>query len=245
MAARRARPSPQRLVDLSFADTVFFTNSGAEAVECAIKTARRYHHHHGRPEKHELITFANAFHGRTLGAISATNQEKMRDGFAPLLPGFHFVAFDDLEAAKAAIGPQHRRLPRRADPGRGRHPPGQPGIHDGPARARRRARPDARPRRGPVRLWPHRQVFAHEHYGIVAGHHGGRQGHRRRLSDRRLPRHREGGGRHGDRHPRLDLWRQPARLRRRPGGARRGRRRRASSPMSREWAKGCAARSSR
>jgi acetylornithine/N-succinyldiaminopimelate aminotransferase len=95
----------QRLVDLTFADTVFFTNSGVEAVECAIKTARRYHHHHGRPEKHELITFSNAFHGRTLGTISATNQPKMRDGFAPLLPGFTVVEFDDLDAVKAAMGP--------------------------------------------------------------------------------------------------------------------------------------------
>jgi len=93
----------QRLVDLSFADTVFFTNSGAEAVECAIKTARRYHHHHGRPEKHVLITFSNAFHGRTMGTISATNQEKLRDGFAPLLPGFTVVEFDNLDAAKAAM----------------------------------------------------------------------------------------------------------------------------------------------
>jgi acetylornithine/N-succinyldiaminopimelate aminotransferase len=95
----------QRLCDLTFADTVFLTNSGVEAIECAIKTARRYHHHHGRPEKHELITFSNAFHGRTLGAISATNQPKMRDGFAPLMPGFTVVEFDDLEAAKAAMGP--------------------------------------------------------------------------------------------------------------------------------------------
>ena len=93
----------KRLTELTFADTVFFTNSGAEAVECAIKTARRYHHHHGRPEKNVLITFANAFHGRTLGTISATNQEKLRDGFAPLLPGFTVVEFDNLEAAKAAI----------------------------------------------------------------------------------------------------------------------------------------------
>jgi acetylornithine/N-succinyldiaminopimelate aminotransferase len=95
----------KRLCDLTFADTVFFTNSGVEAVECSIKTARRYHHHHGRPEKHDLITFSNAFHGRTLGAISATNQPKMRDGFAPLLPGFTVVEFDDLDAVKAAIGP--------------------------------------------------------------------------------------------------------------------------------------------
>jgi acetylornithine/N-succinyldiaminopimelate aminotransferase len=93
----------QRLVDKSFADTVFFTNSGAEAVECAIKTARRYHHHHGRPEKHNLITFRNAFHGRTMATISATDQTKLRDGFAPLLPGFIVVDFDDLEAAEAAV----------------------------------------------------------------------------------------------------------------------------------------------
>ncbi len=93
----------QRLIDNSFADTVFFTNSGAEAVECAIKTARRYHHAKGNPEKHDLITFSNAFHGRTMATISATNQEKLRDGFAPLLPGFKVVDFDDLDAALAAI----------------------------------------------------------------------------------------------------------------------------------------------
>ncbi|MFC0685539.1 aspartate aminotransferase family protein [Novosphingobium clariflavum] len=95
----------QRLVDLTFADTVFFTNSGAEAVECAIKTARAYHQHAGNTEKYELITFSNAFHGRTMGTISASNQEKMHKGFLPLLPGFKYVEFDDLEAAKAAIGP--------------------------------------------------------------------------------------------------------------------------------------------
>jgi acetylornithine/N-succinyldiaminopimelate aminotransferase len=92
-----------RLIEATFADTVFFTNSGAEAVECAIKTARRYHHVKGRPEKNSLITFANAFHGRTMATISATNQEKLRDGFAPLLPGFVVVDFDDLDAARAAI----------------------------------------------------------------------------------------------------------------------------------------------
>lgn len=95
----------QRLIDLTFADTVFFTNSGAEAVECAIKTARAYHQHVGNSEKYELITFNNAFHGRTMATISASNQEKMHKGFLPLLPGFKYVDFDDLEAAKAAIGP--------------------------------------------------------------------------------------------------------------------------------------------
>ncbi|OYW46086.1 MAG: acetylornithine transaminase [Sphingomonadales bacterium 32-68-7] len=95
----------QRLVDLTFADTVFFTNSGAEAVEAAIKTARAYHQSAGNTDRFELITFNNAFHGRTMATISASNQEKMHKGFAPLLPGFRYVAFDDLEGARAAIGP--------------------------------------------------------------------------------------------------------------------------------------------
>ncbi|WP_066652779.1 MULTISPECIES: aspartate aminotransferase family protein [Sphingomonas] len=93
----------QRIVDNSFADTVFFTNSGTEAVECAIKTARRYHYANGNPQRHTLITFNNAFHGRTMGAISATNQAKMRDGFEPLLPGFAYAPFNDLEAALALV----------------------------------------------------------------------------------------------------------------------------------------------
>jgi acetylornithine/N-succinyldiaminopimelate aminotransferase len=93
----------QRLVDLTFADTVFFTNSGAEAVEAAIKTARRYHYAKGNAHKNVLLTFRNAFHGRTIGTISATDQAKLREGFEPLLPGFEVLEFDDLEAAKAAI----------------------------------------------------------------------------------------------------------------------------------------------
>ncbi|MEY4953881.1 MAG: hypothetical protein RL299_2305 [Pseudomonadota bacterium] len=95
----------QRLVDLTFADTVFFTNSGVEAVECAIKTVRAYHQHVGNNHKHEIITFKNAFHGRTLATISASSQEKMHKGFYPLLEGFTYVDFDDLEGARAAIGP--------------------------------------------------------------------------------------------------------------------------------------------
>ncbi|HEX7742361.1 MAG TPA: aspartate aminotransferase family protein [Sphingobium sp.] len=93
----------QRLVDATFADTVFFTNSGAEAVECAIKTARRYHYANGQAHRHKIISFDNAFHGRTLGTISATSQPKMRDGFEPLLPGFTVVPFNDLAAATAAV----------------------------------------------------------------------------------------------------------------------------------------------
>jgi len=93
----------KRMIDLTFADTVFFTNSGVEAVECAIKTARRYHYSGGNPHKTNLITFSNAFHGRTMATISATDQPKMIDGFAPLLPGFTVVPFDDLDAALGAM----------------------------------------------------------------------------------------------------------------------------------------------
>src|SRR3954447_23754355 len=93
----------KRLTDLTFADTVFFTNSGVEAVECAIKTARRYHYAKGNPHKHDLISFSNAFHGRTMATISATDQAKMIDGFAPLLPGFKVREFNNLDAAVAAI----------------------------------------------------------------------------------------------------------------------------------------------
>jgi acetylornithine/N-succinyldiaminopimelate aminotransferase len=88
---------------LTFADTVFFTNSGVEAVECAIKTARRYHYAKGNPHKHTLITFQQAFHGRTMAAISATDQPKMIDGFAPLLEGFKVGEFNNLESAKALM----------------------------------------------------------------------------------------------------------------------------------------------
>jgi acetylornithine/N-succinyldiaminopimelate aminotransferase len=93
----------KRLCDLTFADTVFFTNSGVEAVECSIKTARRYHYAKGNPHKHDLISFSNAFHGRTMATISATDQAKMIDGFAPLLPGFKVVEFNNLDAALTAI----------------------------------------------------------------------------------------------------------------------------------------------
>lgn len=95
----------ERLVALTFADTVFFTNSGAEAIECAIKTCRAFHYATGNPEKFRILTFANAFHGRTLATISATNQEKMRKGFEPLPDWFDVLPFNDLDAVRAAIGP--------------------------------------------------------------------------------------------------------------------------------------------
>ncbi|MCW2306420.1 aspartate aminotransferase family protein [Rhodobium gokarnense] len=96
----------ERLCAASFADRVFFTNSGSEAIEGAIKTARRYHFVTGNPERYRLITFEGAFHGRTLGAIAAGGQAKYLEGFGPRVEGFDQVPFGDIEALKAAIGPE-------------------------------------------------------------------------------------------------------------------------------------------
>nr|WP_221229450.1 aspartate aminotransferase family protein [Rubricella aquisinus] len=93
----------ERLVEHTFADTVFFTNSGTEATECAVKMARKYHHAKGQPERHRIITFQGSFHGRTLGMISAAGAEKLTKGFGPLLPGFDILPFGDHDALTAAI----------------------------------------------------------------------------------------------------------------------------------------------
>ncbi|MGA7383517.1 MAG: aspartate aminotransferase family protein [Methylocella sp.] len=96
----------RRLVEVSFADYVFFTNSGAEAVEGAIKTARKYQSAGGHPEKFRIVTFAGAFHGRTLATIAAAGNPKYLEGFGPKVEGFDAVPFGDIEAVQAAIGPQ-------------------------------------------------------------------------------------------------------------------------------------------
>ena len=95
-----------RLCAMSFADTVFFQNSGAEAIECAIKMARKYQSASGKPERFRIITFEGAFHGRTLAAIAATGNKKYLEGYGPPVDGFDQVPFADLEATKKAIGPQ-------------------------------------------------------------------------------------------------------------------------------------------
>ena len=95
----------QQLIDNSFADTVFFCNSGAEALECSIKMARRYHFANGQPERNTIITFEGAFHGRTLATIAAGGQEKYLEGFAPRMGGFRQLPFGDHEALEAAITP--------------------------------------------------------------------------------------------------------------------------------------------
>lgn len=95
----------KRLVDASFADTVFFTNSGVEAIECAIKMARRFHFAKGNGERFRTITFEGAFHGRTLAAIAAGGQAKYLEGFGPKADGFDQVTFADLRAVESAISP--------------------------------------------------------------------------------------------------------------------------------------------
>jgi acetylornithine/N-succinyldiaminopimelate aminotransferase len=95
----------ERLVAASFADTVFFCNSGAEAMEGAIKCARKYHAVNGAPERVRIITFEGAFHGRTLATLAAGGQKKYLEGFGPVVEGFDQVPFGDLAAVKRAIGP--------------------------------------------------------------------------------------------------------------------------------------------
>ena len=121
----------ERLVAATFANRVFFCNSGAEACEGAIKTARRYHHVNGAPERNRIVTFQGAFHGRTLTTLSAAGNEKYLEGFAPEAPGFDHVPFGDHAALEAAIGAhtaaimiepiQGRRRARRAGPEPARH----------------------------------------------------------------------------------------------------------------------------
>ncbi len=94
------------LVEHSFADRVFFCNSGAEANEAAIKLARRYFKERGEPQRYRFITMEQSFHGRTMATLSATGQDKIKQGFDPVLEGFDLVPFNDTGAVRAAIGPQ-------------------------------------------------------------------------------------------------------------------------------------------
>ncbi len=92
-----------RLVEATFADVVFFTNSGAEAIEASIKAIRKYHSTKGAPEKYRIITFEGAFHGRTLATIAAGGKKQYLDGFGPKVDGFDQVPLEDIDAVKAAI----------------------------------------------------------------------------------------------------------------------------------------------
>jgi acetylornithine/N-succinyldiaminopimelate aminotransferase len=117
----------RRLCEATFAERVFFTNSGAEANECAIKMARKYHAAKGHPERYRIITFEGAFHGRTLATIAAGGQQKYIDGFGPKVDGFDQVDFDDGAALRAAITPETAALMIEPIQGEG-------GLRSAPAR---------------------------------------------------------------------------------------------------------------
>ena len=138
---------------------MFFGNSGAEAVECAIKTARRYHFVNGHPERYRIITFAGAFHGRTLATLAAAGNPKYLEGFGPVADGFDQVPFGDIKAVEAAIGPETAAIMIEPIQGEGgvRLVSGQ-FLRD-LARALRPARPAPRLRRGADRHRPHRQAL--------------------------------------------------------------------------------------
>ncbi|MDQ6437428.1 aspartate aminotransferase family protein [Mesorhizobium sp. LHD-90] len=123
----------ERLVANSFADKVFFTNSGAEALECAIKTARRYQYVSGHAERFRTITFEGAFHGRTLATIAAGGQAKYLEGFGPKADGFDQVPFGDIEAVEKAIVPETAAILIEPLQGEG-------GIREAPAPFLRRLR---------------------------------------------------------------------------------------------------------
>jgi acetylornithine/N-succinyldiaminopimelate aminotransferase len=100
------RQLAEALVEASFAQTVFFCNSGAEAVECAIKMIRKYHDDTGNPDKYRIITFRGAFHGRTLATVYASDREKCLEGFNPPVDGFDNIPFNDISLVEQAIGPE-------------------------------------------------------------------------------------------------------------------------------------------
>ena len=116
----------ERLVAATFADRVFFCNSGAEACEGAIKAARRYHFANGHPERWRIVTCAGAFHGRTLTTLAAGGNPKYLEGFGPEAPGFDHVPFGDLEAVRAAVGPETAAIMLEPVQGEG-------GVHVGSA----------------------------------------------------------------------------------------------------------------
>ena len=205
----------KRLSDGSLGGRVFFCNSGAEAVECALKLARK------RRRGGEVVVLEGGFHGRTFGALSATPQETKQEPFAPLVPGFRVVPRDDPGAVAAAVGERDRGRPRRADPGRDRNQRGPAGRAGCGSRGLRRARRAARVRRDPVRHGAHRHDV-----GLAAARRAprrddGGEGPRRRTPDRRLRDRPRGCGRARAGRPRLHVRGRPGD---RGGGQRRPRR---------------------
>ncbi|MBA3448951.1 MAG: aspartate aminotransferase family protein [Pseudaminobacter sp.] len=157
----------ERLAAATFADKVFFTNSGAEALECAIKTARRYQYVSGHPERFRTVTFEGAFHGRTLATIAAGGQQKYLEGFGPKVDGFDQVPFNDIDAAEKAITPETAAILLEPVQGEG-------GIREFPAQSLKRLR-ELCDRHGLLLIFDEVQcgigrtgkLFAHEWSGVT------------------------------------------------------------------------------
>ena len=220
----------RRLADATFADLVFFANSGAEANEAAIKMARKWHAFAGHPERFHILTFEGAFHGRTLATLAAGGQQKYLEGFGPKAPGFDQIPITDLDAVEAAIGPQTAAI--MIEPIQGE---GGVRVID---RAFLRGLREICDRDGLMLIFDEVQtgvgrtgkLYRLRADGRDARHPHHRQGPRRRLPDRGVPRHRRCGQ---GAHRRLawhDLRRQSARH----GDRQRGARRRAGAGLSRQ-----------
>ena len=200
-----------RLVEATFADTVFFTNSGTEACELAVKMARKYHYENGQPERVEIIAFEGCFHGRSSAAIAASGAEKMVKGFGPLLPGFMQVPFGDIGAARASVSESSAAIMVEPVQGEGGIVP----LPDASLKALRQLCDDA----GVLLILDEVQcgmgrtgrLFTHERAGIapdimmVAKGIGGGFPTRRSARDRGCSLWHDGG------HPWFNLWRQPTR----------------------------------
>ena len=118
----------RKLADHSFADVAFFTNSGTEAIELAIKTARRWQFVSGHPERFHIVSFEGAFHGRTYAAVNATGNEKYLEGFGPKMPGFDHIPVEDMDALNKVIGPQTAAILIEPVQGEGGVRPVDPGF---------------------------------------------------------------------------------------------------------------------
>ena len=157
----------RRLCEATFAERVFFTNSGAEANECAIKMARKYHAAKGHPERFRIVTFEGAFHGRTLATIAAGGQQKYLEGYGPMVEGFDQVPFDDMAAVEKAITPETAAILIEPVQGEG-------GIRTVPTQTLKRLR-ELCDQHGLLLIFDEIQTgvgrtgkfFAHEHYGVT------------------------------------------------------------------------------